>query len=370
MNLAKSMVRSIFAKRQRAVCTAWRGTSTIQNRVAELRSQMRPVRSVFSGLYQYYTKGDVSLEARSALLRLHCETNARFTDQLAALLRMVRPPRRASPVSGVLGDLSVAAQRAIVNSIARNGYHIFDRRLPAELCDEIERFAARTPAVVESNGPTQGDRVIFDARAPISKTYRIPEVEVITNHGIQLLMADRSFLAISELYLRTLPILNSVNMWWSATYGDKPGSAAAQEFHFDFDPPPIWLHFFIYLTDVGPENGPHVIVRGSHIAGHPAAGPLLTRGYVRISDEDITQSFGAENIIELCGKRGTVLAVVTRGFHKGKMPTVGHRLIAQYIYACPPYSGAHGRRVLLPTEVNPALAVALAKMPRVYERYL
>ena len=362
MNLARSMVRSIFATRQRAVSSAWRRTSTIRIRVAKLRSQISLVRSVFSGLYQYYTKGDVSLEARSALLRLHCETNARFTDRLATVLRMVRPPRRPSPVSGVLGDLSVAAQRAIVNSIARDGYHIFDRRLPAELCDEIERFAARTPAVVES---TQGERVIFDARAPISKTYRIPEIEVITNNGIELLMADRSFLAISELYLRTLPILDSVNMWWSATYGDKPGGAAAQEFHFDFDPPPIWLHFFIYLTDVGPENGPHVIVRGSHIAGHPAAGPLLTRGYVRISDEDIAQSFGAENIKELCGKRGTILAVVTRGFHKGKMPMVGQRLIAQYIYACPPYSGANGRRVPLPTEVNPGLAAALAKMPRV-----
>ena len=182
-------------------------------------------------------------------------------------------------------------------------------------------------------------------------------------------MADPSMLAIAETYLRTHPILSSTNLWWSAAFGDRPGDQAAQEFHFDFDPPPVWLLFFIYLTDVGPENGPHVYARGSHVAGIPATAEILSRGYVRIPDEDIEAAFGKERIVELHGKRGTVLAVDTRGFHKGKMLTTGHRLMGQLTFSCPPYSGAHSRSAVISGEIDPALRLAMNSAPRVYERY-
>jgi hypothetical protein len=272
-------------------------------------------------------------------------------------------------VSGFLGDLSVEAQRSIAARIERDGYYVFERRLPTELCDGIERFAFRTPCTVEGRSRKLEDRVIFDPTAPISKTYRVTEDEVIRESALQRLMADPSFLSVAEVYLKSHPILSMVNLWWSPTYGSRPGGDAAQEFHFDFDPPPIWLLFFVYLTDVGPANGAHVFVRGSHTAGHPAAAELRARGYVRISDEDIAASFGAENVIELYGKRGTVIAVDTRGFHKGKMLTSGHRLMAQLTYSCPPYSGAHGRQVKLPANVDPSLAAAIVATPRVYEKY-
>jgi hypothetical protein len=182
-------------------------------------------------------------------------------------------------------------------------------------------------------------------------------------------MADAVFYSIAEGYLQSLPILSSTNIWWSATFGETPGDDAAQLFHFDFDPPPIWLLFFIYLTDVMPQNGPHVYVRGSHLAGIDSAAPLLARGYVRIPDEDIRAAFGHDKIVELCGKRGTVLAVDTRGFHKGKMLTAGHRLMCQLTYSCPPYSGAHDRIQYLPRTVDATLLASMRKEPRIYEKY-
>jgi hypothetical protein len=211
--------------------------------------------------------------------------------------------------------------------------------------------------------------VLFDPNDPMSKTYRIMEEDITANRAMQRLMADPSMLAVAEIYLKSQPILSMMNLWWSATFGDKPGDNAAQEFHFDFDPPPAWLLFFIYLTDVGPENGPHVYARGSHIAGHPSAGPLLSRGYVRIPDPDIAAAFGKENMVELLGKRGTILAVDTRGFHKGKMLTAGHRLMTQLTYSYPPYSGAHGVAKKIGGEVDPSLAKAIKTTPRVFERY-
>jgi hypothetical protein len=338
-------------------------------RTTHARHTAREAAKVLGGVLDYYRRGSVTPEQRSAVLRLHCETNGRFTNHLATLIRTLRPPRRPEPVSGFAGELSVERQKSIVSSIARDGFHVFDQRLPADLCDQIEAFAARTPCRVEGRGRGPEDRVIFDASAPISKTYRISEGEIIESHPMQRLMADPAMLAIAEMYLKSHPVLSMMNLWWSATFGDMPGDHAAQEFHFDFDPPPIWLLFFVYLSDVGPDNGPHVYARGSHVAGHAAGGSLLSRGYVRIPDADVAAAFGTQNVIELVGKRGTVLAVDTRGFHKGKMLTAGHRLMAQLTYSCPPYSGAHGAVEKISTNMDKSLADAMKKSPRVFERY-
>ncbi len=369
MSLAESIVRSARAAKRRAGTLVGRTASGVQWRTATLQGRAKEVGSVLGGLVDYYRHGDVTLDARSSLLRLHCETNGRFTDRLATLVRLARPARRPSPVSGFLGQLSVDEQRSIAAAVARDGFYKFDRLLPGVLCDEIERFAARTPTTVEGRGRAPEERVVFDAAHPISKTYRVVEEDVIGNPAMQQLMADPTFLAIAEVYLRTHPILSMMNLWWSAAYGDQPGGAAAQEFHFDFDPPPIWLLFFVYLSDVGAENGPHVFVRGSHVAADPAAGPLRARGYVRIPDDDIAAAYGQDSIVELRGKRGTVLAVDTRGFHKGKMLTKGQRLMAQLTYSCPPFSGAHSRKLKLQGDVHPSLATAMAATPRVFDKY-
>jgi hypothetical protein len=332
--------------------------------------ELKKAAKVAEGLWSYYTRGDVSLEARRALLDLHCETNGRFTDTLAKAVRMVRPARRPAPVKGFLGDLSVERETEFANLIARDGFYNFGPKIPVDVCDAITEYALRTSCTVEGRGSAPENRMIFDpAAAPVSKTYRIPESECIKDHAVQKLMADPSMLAIAEIYLRTHPILSGTNVWWSATFGNEPGGDAAQEFHFDFDPPPIWLLFFVYLTDVGPDNGPHVYARGTHLSNIPAAGPLLARGYVRIPDQDVAAAFGKDSIVELHGKRGTVLAVDTRGFHKGKMLTTGHRLMAQLTYSCPPYSGAHARRQTLPADLDPSLAAAIKATPRVFQKY-
>ena len=315
------------------------------------------------GVLEYYLRGDISPVVRHSLLDLHCRTNGRFTSLLTPLMRALRPPRRPKPAQGFLGDLSVTRQQEIAKFIAQDGYYVFEQRLPEAVLDEITTFARRTPALIE-NSPAM---TLFDPENPVSKTYRILEKDSIHCSGMQKLMADRSILAVAETYLKTHPILSMLNLWFSPAYGNAPGADAAQEFHFDFDPPPVWLLFFVYLTDVGPDNGPHVFVRGTHKPGNPRIGHLLRRGYERIEDEDIAAAVGRENIVELCGKRGTILAVDTRGFHKGKMPTMGHRLMAQLTFSCPPFSGAHGRLCTLPAELDPALEAALADTPAVYD---
>lgn len=74
--------------------------------------------------------------------------------------------------------------------------------------------------------------------------------------------------------------------------------------------------------------------------------------------------------MELRGKRGTILAVDTRGFHKGKPLEAGSRLMAQLIFAFPQFSGGHVARQSLPPVMHPRLVRAIGETPRLYQKFL
>ncbi|MDB4477509.1 hypothetical protein N9018_04800, partial [Rhodopirellula sp.] len=57
--------------------------------------------------------------------------------------------------------------------------------------------------------------------------------------------------------------------------------------------------------------------------------PKPVRRDGRISDTEINMAYPKKDILELCGKAGTVMVVDTRGFHKGKPLTTGNRLLLQ-----------------------------------------
>jgi Phytanoyl-CoA dioxygenase (PhyH) len=322
-----------------------------------------------SGLREFYGKGAISHGNWEKLLLAHCVSNGRLTSLLSPLFRALRPPRKAMPVTGLLGDFSVREQEKIVSDIRRDGFHVFSSLMPAEICDEIETFAKNTAAVTESNRSQSEPLQKYDPRHPLSRTYKIREIDTVQNAAMQKLMGDQAFAAIAEGYLNTQTSIGGVDLWWSALYGNEPGSDAAQLFHFDFDAPPAWLKLFVYVTDVGPDNGPHVYVKGTHKPGLAGARELRARGYERISDSEIEKVFGKDAPTEISGPRGTVFMADTRGFHKGKMPVRGDRLLAQMIY-CSSLFNDHGTAARLPPKTDPALTLALKKVPHVYERFL
>ena len=81
-----------------------------------------------------------------------------------------------------------------------------------------------------------------------------------------------------------------------------------------------FLKFFFYLTDVGPEKRARThTCRDSH--NRKPAG--LTQGRTNLSDEEMFKYYAKDQIVEITGSRGTIFAVDTRGFHKGKPPFSG-----------------------------------------------
>ena len=64
-----------------------------------------------------------------------------------------------------------------------------------------------------------------------------------------------------EAYLGTLPTLSSITAWWSFSTGVEPvGSQLYHHARADFRS----VNLFVYLTNVGSNNGPHVYVKHTH----------------------------------------------------------------------------------------------------------
>lgn len=338
--------------------------------MSETVTRGQDIRRALSEYFGYYRGRPISAEGRASVLRLHCETNGVFTRTTQRLLGAIRRPRRAIERDGLLGRFSPDNQRQIAQQIGRDGFYVFENRLPASLCDEIERFARETPTIVQGFSKDRSDRYLFnEAEPPLGKKYSLPEDLLVQSAGMQQLMADQSLAGIAEAYLGTLPSLSDVTLWWSTTHPGTVDEDAGQLYHFDFDTAPRWLMVFVYLTDVGTDNGPHVYVRGSHQPGIEQTKDLLQRGYTRIPDADVVAKFGADAVRELPGRRGTVMLVDTIGFHKGKSLIAGHRLMAQMVYSFAHLSGERRNHLPLGADIHPSLTKAIEAESRIYKRF-
>jgi hypothetical protein len=121
------------------------------------------------------------------------------------------------------------------------------------------------------------------------------------------------------------PILRCMNAWHSNAISEFTSAdeiAAAQYYHNDNDIPSGWLKVFIYLTNVGMEQGPHVYVPKSHLSL-----PNILKRDGRFEDEEVHGVFGEG--VRIIGDAGSVIIADTQGMHKGLTVQDGCRTILQ-----------------------------------------
>ena len=319
-----------------------------------------------AGLAYYGVRRTTPERAYQGMVRLFTRTGGRSNDLISRGVAALRPPESFAAHDGVFGALTDARRREITERLDRDGFYVFDQRLDDALCDRLLELAQRTPSVAQGAGAGGDALLVIDRAAPRAVRYELTPEDLLANADVQALIADWSLLTVAQDYLRSAPIIDIVTMWWHTAFQDRPDARAAQFYHFDMDRP-RWLKFFFYLTDVGPDNGPHCFIRGSHRTGG-IADELLARGYARLADDDVARHYSAADHVRFTGKKGTIIAEDTRGLHKGQHVVHGDRLVFQLELTNTLFGGKLDR-ARITALVSDALRERLRDHPRVYSAF-
>ena len=122
-----------------------------------------------------------------------------------------------------------------------------------------------------------------------------------------------------------------------------------------------FLKFFMYLTDVDSLTGTHVYVKGSH-----RRIPWSLRADGRMTDSAVKEAGLWDNVTELHGLAGTIMAVDTIGLHKGKTPINSDRLALENEFSTSLFGMDYETTHFDPTEI---VRKRYVEMPWVLQRY-
>lgn len=215
-------------------------------------------------------------------------------------------------------------EKISINELNQNGFVEIEKIINPELINQIIDYSD----TLELFDPFHRELGGF-------KNKNIPEVTHVANFHRKDLVAceeileianDPGILRVVQEFLGAKPTISNINMWWSKTGKDQ--AKDAQLFHRDVDDIKF-CKLFIYLTDVGENDGPHTYVKGSSSTNK------LTK-IRRYQDSEIINAFGNENIINFVRPKGSCFLVDTYGFHKGTLPVDNDRLLLQVQYSLNP----------------------------------
>src|SRR2546428_2358809 len=163
-------------------------STTLQLRRAIVAGSLR----LLVGSAVFAWRGATPRYAYQSLIQLFCITRGRSNDLLAKLLKLIHRPYRLSPATGLLGDLTNAEVAKITDSLRDRGYHVFNRRLPADLVDRLVKFALSNECKIRpSDDPTHGAEprfTIFNRAAPAGIIYDFDAEDLVNNPDIQIIM--------------------------------------------------------------------------------------------------------------------------------------------------------------------------------------
>ncbi len=177
---------------------------------------------------------------------------------------------------------------------------------------------------------------------------------------MQEFATDPLMALIAQRYLGQPVVMDEVAFWWTTTKKAEDADLNAQLFHQDRDRL-SFLKYFIYLTDVTTDTGTHVYLKGSH-----RRIPWSLREDGRIDDSAVRAAGLWDNVTELTGPAGTIMAVDTIGLHKGKTPETSDRLALENEFSTSLFGTAYELPAFQPTDL---VRRRFAQMPYVLQRY-
>lgn len=232
----------------------------------------------------------------------------------------------------LIGKKEITSKSKIINkkeeeylsSFLKDGFIEFNKGISDGTISQIIEETSHLP-LFDPYEKTYVEAKLVDLK-PTTHVANFRRNDLVKNEKILEIANDPGILRIVQQFLGATPTISNVNMWWSIA--GKSKAEHAQLFHRDVDDLKF-CKLFIYLTDVGPNDGPHTYVKGSSSINK------LTK-IRRYEDHEIKSVFGEENIINFCRPKGSIFLVDTYGFHKGTLPIDNNRLLLQIQYSLNP----------------------------------
>lgn len=229
--------------------------------------------------------------------------------------------------------------------------------LPDSMSDVLMKHAMEAPCCAFAN-PEHG--FLYQDRSKVSAALGRPLLKSDYLNirkeipGLREFCEDPKLVDLASRYLGFPAVCIRTRLWWSfapqnEAVATKDLSQAAMLFHFD-SADFRFMKFFFYLNDVGPENGPHVFVKGTH-KKKKFMHYLSSNQY---TDEEMSQLYGADKVVTITGKAGSGFAEDTFGFHKAEMPQQRDRLVFMIMFSHSDsnWEDAKGDISMLPLETN------------------
>ena len=287
--------------------------------------------TIINGFNEFIKTGNTPHSAYLAMRKLFVATKGESNRRISSLVDNIKLPIKDWE-KGVLGLTSDVDLKLALDEMLINGYYVFPKKLDNLIIEALVDFSKNTPCTWCSNFEDKTSSLFLYSDAIKPKLIQGPRCdfeqrEMVKSRELMELVFDSSILNFAQEYLGCMPRLDLLAMWWSFPYKNQLKSEAAQMYHFDLDRLKF-IKFFFYLTDVDESNGPHCYVKGSHNVWN---NKINRDG--RFTDDEIQTAFGKDNIVEIIGKKGTIIAVDTIGLHKGKDLIDGSRLLCQIEFA-------------------------------------
>lgn len=242
--------------------------------------------------------------------------------------------------ASILGKLDVDAIAATIET--DSCYQ--GMQLPEDTVRELVDFANSTVCYIDRdlNRPYRC-RATEAVNAGLPKDARVCSYmsNSMLSSTVNKLIADPGILAIAAQFLGAPPVHMGSEISWSFPVGGSyvEQRRAAQVFHYDLDDY-RFIKFFFYLTDVDMSSGAHSYIRGTH-KGKKFLHQLIGTRCADIDDQKIVECYGAQNVVDICGKAGFGFVENPLCFHKGTRPAEKPRLMLQIEYCVNDYGNIH-----------------------------
>jgi hypothetical protein len=296
---------------------------------------------ILAGLVSFRLTGVTPQVSHMALVRAYESSSGLMQEVMHKILFTKSIGIDQGIKSEFFGDVSVSEIDPILSELNDQGYTtlpwVIEARCVNALLNEAETFNYNLRDPIRGEAPII-NRKIDPAHPPQCVAAYAQSSDLAANTLFNKVCNDPLLLHFASRYLDAEAHPIDSTLWYSFASA-KPSSEAAQLFHYDLDTL-RWLKVFIYLTDVGPDNGPHEYVPTSHKPGAKAS-QLINRNYARLKDREIDE-YCSERRKVICGKKGTVILGDTRCFHRGMAVKADFRLIFSPIYASSKIGYFHG----------------------------